>query len=228
MVDFEQLRQELRGLDGDLYLCHLFAPGETRDALLVLYHLYADIARIPASVSDPMIGAIRLQWFRDLLDAVADGESKGVPIGEALLVHTLTKRDVTALIDGREAALPEGTRSLEELEVEAAQVGPALMRLSAQILNSDADEGLLTQAGTGFELMRLVPPQGEAVAARASEHLQMACNRFNALPHAQRKALLPVFLPVGLAKRHAVHFPQTKGLLHYQFSLLRMALFGKL
>lgn len=228
MADFETLRQELRGLDGDLYLCHLFAPAERRDALLVLYHLYADIARIPASVSDPMIGAIRLQWFRDLLDAVAEGESRGAPIGEALLAHPLAKKGVMPLIDGREAALPEGTRSLEELEVEAAQVGPALMRLSAQILNSDVDEGLLTQAGTGFELMRLVPPQGEAVAARASEHLQRACNRFNALPRAQRKALLPVFLPVGLAKRHAVHFPQTKGLLHYQFSLLRMALFGKL
>ena len=228
MVDFEQLRQELRGLDGDLYLCHLFAPTERRDALLVLYHLYADIARIPASVSDPMIGAIRLQWFRDLLDAVAEGESRGAPIGEALLAHPLTKKGVMPLIDGREAALPEGTRSLEELEVEAAQVGPALMRLSAHILSTDADEGLLAQAGIGFELMRLVPPKGEAVAARASEHLQMACDRFNALPRAQRKALLPVFLPVGLAKRHAAHFPRTKGLLHYQFSLLRMALFGKL
>ena len=107
-------------------------------------------------------------------------KGRGVPIGEALLLHTLAKRDVTALIDGREAALPEGTRSLEELEVEAAQVGPALMRLSAQILNTEADEELLTQAGTGFELMRLVPPQGEAVAARASEHLR-ACKCFNVL-----------------------------------------------
>ena len=228
MTDFETLRQELRGLDGDLYLCHLFAPAETRDALLVLYHLYADIARIPASVSDPMIGAIRLQWFRDLLDAVGEGESRGAPIGEALLVHPLTKEAVMPLIDGREAALPEGTRNLEELEAEAARVGSVLMRISAQIVNAEADDALLTQAGTGFELMRLVPPQGEAVAARAAEYLRAASKAFNALPRAQRKALLPVFLPVGLAKRHAAHFPQTKSLLRYQFSLLRMALFGKL
>lgn len=228
MADFETLRQELRGLDGDLYLCHLFAPAETRDALLVLYHLYADIARIPSQVSDPMIGAIRLQWWRDLLDAVNEGESRGAPIGEALLVHPLAKQDVMPLIDGREAALPEGTRSLEELEVEAAQVGPALMRLSANLLSAEADDALLTQAGTGFELMRLVPPQGDAVAAQAGAYLQAACDAFNALPRAQRKALLPVFLPVGLAKRHAAHFPQTKSLVRYQFSLLWMALFGKL
>ena len=225
---FETLRQELRGLDGDLYLCHLFAPAETRDALLVLYHLYADIARIPSQVSDPMIGAIRLQWFRDLLDGVAEGESRGAPIGEALLAYPLVKEALMPLIDGREAALREGTRSLEELEAEAAQVGPALMRVSAQILNAEADDTLLAQAGTGFELMRLVPPQGEAVAAQAADYLDAACKAFNALPRKQRKALLPVFLPVGLAKRHAVHFPQTKSLLRYQFSLLRMAFFGKL
>ena len=48
-MDEELLRQELRGLDGDLYLCHL-SLRQKRGAL-TLYHLYADIARIPASVS---------------------------------------------------------------------------------------------------------------------------------------------------------------------------------
>lgn len=228
MADFETLRQELRGLDGDLYLCHLFAPAEKRDALLVLYHLYADIARIPSQVSDPMIGAIRLQWWRDLFDAVATGESRGAPIGEALLVHPLAKEAVMPLIDGREAALLEGTRSLEELEAEAAEVGAALMRLSADLLHAEADDALLIQAGTGFELMRLVPQGGVAVAARAHALLSSTCAAFNALPRAQRKILLPVFLPIGLAKRHAAHFPQPKGLLRYQLSLLRMAIFGKL
>jgi hypothetical protein len=228
MADFETLRQELRGLDGDLYLCHLFAPAESRDALLVLYHLYADIARIPSLVSDPMIGAIRLQWFRDLLDAVAEGESRGAPIGEALLVHPLPRDQALPLIDGREAALQDGARNLQELETEAQIIGPALMRASAQLLKADADEGLLAQAGTGFELMRLVPPDGAAVAARAADYLQAACHAFNALPRAHRKKLLPIFLPVGLARRHAVHFPHTKSLLRYQLSLLKMALFGKL
>ena len=80
----ELLRQELRGSDGDLYLCHLFASADKRAALLTLYHLYADIARIPATVSDPMVGAIRLQWWRDLLDAVANGDARGTPkIGRA-------------------------------------------------------------------------------------------------------------------------------------------------
>lgn len=227
-VDFDILRQELRGLDGDLYLCHLFAPAEARDALLTLYHLYADIARIPATVSEPMVGAIRLQWWRDLLDAVSRGESRGAPIGEALLLYPLDAKAVLPLIDGREAALPEGTRSLVELEAEATEVGPALMRLAYQIIGATSDDALLQKAGTGFELMRLVPEAGEAVAARAGALLSEACTAFNHLPRKQRKALLPVFLPVGLARRQAAHYPTMRGLLYYQFALLKMALFGKL
>lgn len=227
-MDEELLRQELRGLDGDLYLCHLFAPAEKRGALLTLYHLYADIARIPASVSDPMVGAIRLQWWRDLLDAVANGDGRGTPIGEALLVNPLPKDMVLPLIDRREAALTEGTRSADELQDEAQTVGPALMLLACQICGEDAPDNLLKTAGAGFELMRLAPIGGDDVAARALRLLRDAARDFNGLPRRQRKALLPVFLPIGLARRQAASFPQQRSLLIYQLILLKMALTGRL
>jgi phytoene/squalene synthetase len=227
-MDEALLRQELRGLDGDLYLCHLFAPADSRPALLTLYHFYADIARIPASVSDPMVGAIRLQWWRDLLAAVEKGDARGTPIGEALLLTPLAPSDALCLIDGREAALPEGTRSLPELEEEAALVGTAFMRLATHICGGAIDPSLLKMAGTGFELMRLVPESGEAVAARAIEHLQAACTAFNELPRAERKRLLPVFLPIGLARRQAQKFPQQRSLMMYQLILFKMAFGGRI
>ena len=224
----ELLRQELRGLDGDLYLCHLFAPADKRGALLTLYHLYADIARIPATVSDPMVGAIRLQWWRDLLDTVANGDARGTPIGQALLAHPIAKDRILPLIDGREVALPEATRGGGELEAEAAQVGPALIRLAAEICGASCDDALLETAGTGFELMRLVPQNGEVVAARAANLLAEACAAFNNLPRRERKRLLPVFLPIGLAHRQAQNFPSRGSLLIYQLILLRMAFTGRL
>jgi hypothetical protein len=76
--------------------------------------------------------------------------------------------------------------------------------------------------------MRLVPEGGEAVAARANTLLSEACQSFNQLPCAQRKALLPVFLPIGLARRQAQHFPQSKSLLRYQISIMKMALLGRI
>jgi phytoene/squalene synthetase len=224
----ELLRQELRALDGDLYLCHLFAPAEKRAALLTLYHLYADIARIPASVSDPMVGAIRLQWWRDLLDAVANGDGRGTPIGEALLVNPLPQPDIVRLIDGREAALPEGARGVDELQAEAQIVGPALMRLACRICAAEAPDTLLDKAGTGFELMRLASAGATDVAARAHGMLLDAARDFTGLRRQQRKALLPVFLPIGLARRQASVFPKQRSLLIYQLILLKMALTGRL
>ena len=227
-MDEELLRKELRGLDGDLYLCHLFAMAEKRGALLTLYHLYADVARIPASVSDPMVGAIRLQWWRDLLNAVANGDGRGTPVGEALLINPLPKDMVIPLIDGREAALSKGTRGVDELQDEAQTVGPALMRLACQICGEDAPDKLLKTAGTGFELIRLAPTGGDDVAERAHGLLRDAACDFNGLPRRQRKALLPVFLPIGLARRQAASFPQQRSLLIYQLILLKMAFMGRL
>jgi hypothetical protein len=232
MSDFETLRTELRGLDGDLYLCHLFAPAHARDAVLTLYHFYADIARIPSLVSDPMVGAIRLQWWRDLLSALEDGETRGTPIGDALLEvvqHAgVSLPGFLPLIDGRDAALEQGGRTLDELEAEAKQVGPAWLGLACQLLGAKADGGLLQEAGTGFELMRLVPPGGEAIALRANDILSEACKGFNQLPRAHRKTLLPAFLPIGLARRQAKYFPHGKSLLRYQISLMKMAFLGRL
>jgi hypothetical protein len=163
-----------------------------------------------------------------LLDAVEKGDGRGTPIGEALLLNPLSKEQVLPLIDGREAALPEGTRNVDALLVEAQQVGPAMMRLACQICEADASDNLLEAAGTGFELMRLAPAGADDVAARALEKLSDATSAFNKLPRQQRKALLPVFLPIGLARRQAARFPKQRSLLFYQLVLLKMAISGQL
>ena len=55
------LRDELRSLDGDLFLCHLFTPDERRTDMLTSI-VFMDSARIPFIVSEPMLGTIRYQW----------------------------------------------------------------------------------------------------------------------------------------------------------------------
>ncbi len=200
---------------------------------MVLYYVYADIARIPYSVSEPMVGAIRLQWWRDLLDQLRVGETLGAPIGAALLGCHFEIDDLRPLIDGREAAIERHSgATLPELEAEAEIVGPCLMRLAARATSNssgyDMPHELAMSAGTGFELLRLTPPDGMAVAHRASAFLREADRLFGNLPRAQRKQLLPILLPVGLAKRHARLWPQQKSLLSHQLYLLRLALFGRL
>ena len=233
MVDFDILRQDLRGLDGDLYLCHLFAPSEHRDRLLTLYRLYADIARVPFDVSEPMLGAIRLQWWRDLI-AATDKTASGAPVGEALQIYDFPPEMLLPLVDAREPALNRtaGEGADPSLEAEAAIAGPALIRAACYALDvtSPADE-LVQKAGKGFEWLRLAGSDTErhlSQMPQIGELLKNACRLFNALPRTERKSILPVFLAVGLARRHAAAFPRQKSLFAYQLSLLKMAFTGRL
>ena len=63
------LMRTLRAADPDRYLSMLYAPQDRRADLLALYAFNAEIAGIRDRVSEPMPGEIRLQWWRDMIDA---------------------------------------------------------------------------------------------------------------------------------------------------------------
>jgi len=65
--------QLLRRQDADRYLTALFAPGDRREALFALYAFNLEVARAREVVSEPFMGLIRLQWWRDALDEVYQG-----------------------------------------------------------------------------------------------------------------------------------------------------------
>ncbi len=69
----------------DRYIGALLAPrGVARD-LLALAAFAAEVARIPAQVSDPLLGEIRLQWWRDAIQGMAEpGRRTGHPVADAL------------------------------------------------------------------------------------------------------------------------------------------------
>jgi len=70
---------EVRRHDRDRFLTTLFVSPENRADLWALYAFNAEIARIPGSVSEPMLGRIKVQWWRDVITAIADG--RGAPAG---------------------------------------------------------------------------------------------------------------------------------------------------
>ena len=69
--------------DRDRYIATLFAPDEKRDDLFALYAFAAEVARIPAVVSEPMIGEIRLQWWLDTLTVIEAKQSVDHPVAQA-------------------------------------------------------------------------------------------------------------------------------------------------
>ncbi len=57
----------VRENDPDRFFCTLFAPPAKREALFALYAFNHELARVAESVSEPMLGEIRLQWWREAL-----------------------------------------------------------------------------------------------------------------------------------------------------------------
>src|SRR5271157_2668701 len=55
--------------DRDRFQTVLFAPAARREALFALYAFNYEIARVRESVTEPMIGQIRLEWWRESIAA---------------------------------------------------------------------------------------------------------------------------------------------------------------
>lgn len=93
----------------DRYLAALLAPPAARPGLLALAAFLAEIRLTTLHVREPMMGAIRLQWWRDAVAAVGPGNRSGHPVadalGEAILAYDLPKPALIRLLDAHEAGL---------------------------------------------------------------------------------------------------------------------------
>ena len=150
-----------RAADYDRYLSAVFAPAARREALFALIAFNHEIARIPEAVSEPMLGRIRLQWWREVLDAVYAGEPArrhevAVPLADAIRACTLDRAPFDALLDAREAELEsEGPADLAALERYAAATGGSLTELMVRVSGADSGEALEAgrQVGAAWALI---------------------------------------------------------------------------
>jgi phytoene synthase len=163
----EEPLAELRRFDHDRYLTCLFAPQSRRRRLVALYAFNLEIAKTAEVVQEPMIGRIRLQWWREALSGTYQGQIRSHAVVEAL-AKTIADCDLAearlqGLIDAREFDLEQrAPKDLAELEGYARASSSALVGLALQVLGCDGPEGRgvgdavgLSWALTG--LLRAIP-----------------------------------------------------------------------
>src|SRR5215470_10884870 len=101
----------VRNADYDRYVSALFVPSERRAHLFALFAFNHEVAKTAESVSQPLMGQIRLQWWRDALDEIDGGRVRRHEIVEALAVtmqvHALPRALLDGLIDAHENDLLE-------------------------------------------------------------------------------------------------------------------------
>ena len=130
----------LRRHDRDRYQTALFAPAARREALFVLYAFNYEIARVRESVTEPMLGQIRLQWWRETLDAAYAGAAPrahevATPLTAAIREFGLSRPPFDRLIDARERDLADAPpATLAALEDYAEATSAGLVRLALEIL----------------------------------------------------------------------------------------------
>ncbi|MGQ0675605.1 MAG: phytoene/squalene synthase family protein, partial [Rhodospirillales bacterium] len=98
---------EVRRHDPDRFLCALFAPAERREDLLALAAFNLELARVRELVSEPMLGRIRLQWWREALGEIYSGMPRRhaviQPLHETIKRRGLDRALLDRMIDARES-----------------------------------------------------------------------------------------------------------------------------
>jgi len=82
----------VRTHDFPRYASTLFVPAPERRALLALYAFNVEVCRVPAQVSQPLPGEMRLQWWTDMLTGKGHGGVEGNPVATELLLAIRSRR----------------------------------------------------------------------------------------------------------------------------------------
>ncbi len=81
----------MKARDRDRYLSVLYAPAAARPALLALHGLDLELAQVVASTTEPMLGEIRLAWWRDALTALDGGQVPAQPLLALIAAEVLPR-----------------------------------------------------------------------------------------------------------------------------------------
>jgi 15-cis-phytoene synthase len=151
------VRVAARAFENDRYLAALLAPAAARDDLMALAAFAGEIARVPLFVTEPMMGRIRLQWWRDALENGADG---GNPIASAIISAANRREfetsELVRLIDAHEV-------TLDDLPFADDQALRAHFAATEGVLLQCAVKAL----GPGFDLRDMLHPEDHIAATNA-------------------------------------------------------------
>jgi len=142
--------KQVKAHDYDRFLVTLFAPATTREDLFALYAFNHEVAKIREAVSEPMLGEIRLQWWREAIDGIYADQPRNhevvLPLHTAVKRTNIAKEDFIKIIDARAADIyDENPKTLDEFETYLGETSGNLTRIAAQIIG-EKDEDVLSMA----------------------------------------------------------------------------------
>lgn len=163
MREGEAIRQAARTHAIDWYLAALLAPRPARDDLITLAAFAGEVERIPLTVSEPALAAVRLQWWWEAIENGAGGALSGNPVADTL-TDVARRRNfpadlLTLPLAGRERELESNAiADGAEFEDYLDETWGTAFRLAARTLagnDTAAPDTLYRRAAAAYGRMRL-------------------------------------------------------------------------
>jgi len=159
----DDLDDLVRRVDPDRWLSSRFIGDErARADVLTIYAYDHELARAPRVASNPLLGEIRLTWWREALDEIFEGRPvRAHPTAQALadvvLRRSLPREPLEAMIDARYRELDKTPMKETELLDWARDTGGVAAQVAASILDPASDAKLALAGGAAWALgQRLV------------------------------------------------------------------------
>jgi phytoene synthase len=154
-----RLAQSVRAADPDRYFAALFVPAAQRPHLFALYAFNHEVARIAETVREPMLGAIRLEWWRETAEQAARGAPRNHDVARGLAALFQTHAVELSALEGIIAARAfdssaERFADFSGLEAYLDATGGAVMRAACVILGGDP--GIARPAALAYGLAGLL------------------------------------------------------------------------
>ncbi len=197
--------------DPDRFMAAMAAPVAARAVLFPIYAMNVEVARAPWASTEPMIAEMRLQWWRDALQEIAEGPTVRrhevvTPLSRVISPHLAALLDEYIAVR-RWDIYRDPFEDEAHLDAYINHSAGSLMVVSAQALGA-AEQTVLRDYGYALGIanwFRAIPdleargrvplvngsPEGvRTLAAKAAERLNRARARRAEISEAARPALL--------------------------------------
>jgi 15-cis-phytoene synthase len=157
----DEVANAARSGEPERYLAALLADDPRRQDLLAIAAFAAELARIPALVTEPMMGEVRLQWWRDVLQAPANRDNAGPAVAAAIRTaqqrHRLSMPLLLAMTEARAFDLyadPMPDQAAFDGYLDKSAGAP--FALALRVLGAEAPAALADHAGRAYGRVRVL------------------------------------------------------------------------
>lgn len=150
----------VRTSEPDLFLLSMFSTASVREDLWTLFAFYHEISKTRHVVSETTLGLIRLQWWRDAVAKLYEGEVEQghevlKPLSDVVFRHDLPQESFEKLIYAREFDLENvSPGNIEGLLNYCDFTTTGFFEMAVQIMGDDPADYIIQPIAMNYTLMR--------------------------------------------------------------------------